>query len=661
MGETVVTASRAGQPLLEVPYATEAVPDELLRRRAYRTVPQALRDQPGVLVQETSPGQGSPFIRGFTGFRNLFLVDGIRLNNSVFRDGPNQYWNTVDGTALERLELLKGPGSVLYGSDAVGGTVNALTRGVDWDSERPVAGRLDYRFSDGERSQQIRAEVSARAGERTGLLLGATLGDFGNIEGGEALGTLHNTGYDQRAADVKLEHWLGDRTRLTLAHQQLEQDDVPRTHSTRFAESWEGTSVGSDRRRDLDQERRLSYLRVESTDVGPFEEVRATVSWHEQDETQVRVRSSGSTSVSAFEVDTLGLHGQATRALGEGELTFGAEAYLDEVDSSGNQSPIQGPVADDASYDTLGMYAQHRFPVGERLEWTLGARYNRAEAESDDVSDPVSGTPISIDESWDQLVGSARLLYRLDPRVWHLFGGVSQGLRAPNLSDLTRFDAARSNEFEVPSPGLDPEEFLTFELGVHGRTGRGRLEASVFYTDIRDLIVRFPTGNTNALGEFEITKGNVGDGWVYGFELGGALEVAPDWTAFGDLTFLEGRQDTYPTSAQQTEEEWLDRLMPLTLRLGLRWEHAGTWAEALSILAGEADKLSTRDRNDTQRIPPGGTPGYQVLHLAAGRRVSDHVDLRVGLDNVFDEDYRIHGSGSNMPGRNLIVGARFSF
>jgi hemoglobin/transferrin/lactoferrin receptor protein len=342
-------------------------------------------------------------------------------------------------------------------------------------------------------------------------------------------------------------------------------------------------------------------------------------------------------------------------------VSFGVEAYRDEVDSFSSQNAIQGPVADDATYDTLGVYLQDRIPMGERLEWTLGARYNRAAAESDRVSDPVSGTPISVDEDWDQVIGSARFLYRLDPDTWHLFGGVSQGFRAPNLSDLTRFDSARTNEFEVPSPDLDPEEFLTFELGLHARTERARLEASVFYTDIRDLIVRFPTGNTNALGEFEITKDNVGDGWVYGFELGGALEVVTDWTVFGDLTFLEGRQDTYPTSAQQEEEEWLDRLMPLTVRLGLRWEHSDTWAEALTIFADDADKLSTRDQSDTQRIPPGGTPDYAVLHLGVGRRINDHVRVRAGVDNVFDEDYRVHGSGSNMPGRNVIVGASLSF
>ncbi|HRV81833.1 MAG TPA: Plug domain-containing protein, partial [Planctomycetota bacterium] len=94
----------------------------------YRTLPEALRDVPQVMVQETSYGQGSPYLRGFTGFGTVLLVDGVRLNNSVFRAGPNQYWNTVDITSLDRLEVELGPNSPLYGSDALGGVVRAFTR-----------------------------------------------------------------------------------------------------------------------------------------------------------------------------------------------------------------------------------------------------------------------------------------------------------------------------------------------------------------------------------------------------------------------------------------------------------------------------------------------------------------------------------------------------
>jgi hemoglobin/transferrin/lactoferrin receptor protein len=649
--QTIVTATRRPTTPFEVPYSTDEVSAEQIERRSYRTTPQALRDIPGVMVQETAHGQGSPYIRGFTGFRNLFLIDGIRLNNSVFRDGPNQYWNTVDPFSVERLEVVKGPSSVLYGSDAIGGTVNAVTK-----SPYGMGGRILYRYADAESSHMGRAEGSASLWDgRGGLLVGGSLKELGDLEGGESVGTMPETGYDERDLDVKIDRLIGDDKRLVLAHQRVRQYDVPRTHKTIYSQSWKGTTLGSDLKRDLDQSRDLTYAQLQG------ESSMVSLSWHEQGEERHRIKGSGATEEQGFDVGTLGVLAQHSTESGVGRLTYGFDYYRDEVDSFSSANPIQGPVADDAAYDQLGVFLQDELDASDALTFIFGARFNYAAADANRVSDPVSGLPISIDEEWSALVGSARFLYRITEETWNLFGGISQGFRAPNLSDLTRFDSARTNEFEIPSPDLDPEHYLTVELGVKTEQADVTAEVSVFYTDIRDQIVRFPTGNTNAAGEFEITKDNVGDGHVYGAELGAAWTFYPEWTLFGNAAYLEGQVETYPTSAQVRTEEVIDRLLPLRAQAGVRWEQDGTWVEALGMYAVDADRLSTRDQGDTSRIPPGGTPAYAVLHVHAGIRVNENIELHAGVDNVFDEDYRVHGSGQNMPGRNIIVGAGVSF
>ena len=149
---TIVIGRRKEDEIFEVPSTVESLSGSFLtRRRAYRTLPEALAEVPGVLVQKTGRGQGSPYIRGFTGFRTLLLVDGIRLNHAAMRSGPNQYWGTVDPLTLDRVEIFKGPASVLYGSDAIGGTVNALTRSptvLDSPYYRSEDGsRLYHRYS----------------------------------------------------------------------------------------------------------------------------------------------------------------------------------------------------------------------------------------------------------------------------------------------------------------------------------------------------------------------------------------------------------------------------------------------------------------------------------------------------------------------------------
>jgi hemoglobin/transferrin/lactoferrin receptor protein len=656
----VVTPNRRGEDPMEVPYTVQVLDEETLDRRVYRTLPQMMRDVPGVLPQETSHGQGSPYIRGFTGYQTLLLVDGIRLNNSVFRSGPNQYWNTVDAESLQRVEAVKGPSSVLYGSDAIGGTVNAFTT-TPYITDRPIGGRLMYRIADGESSHVARLELGGAVGDHTTWLVGLTRKDFGDVEAGGDTGLQPNTGYDEWAGDAKVVHWLDDDARLTVAHQKVDQNDVPRTHTTRDAVSFEGTTVGSDRRRDLDQDRSLSYVRLDT-----FGEVESstTLSFHRQKEVQHRTRSNGNMEDQGFDVGTIGFSSVFGMDSGPGAFTTGVEWYHDDVDSFATSNPIQGPVADEGRYDLLGVFAQQEFEVTQRTDVTLGLRWTYAAAQSDEVSDPVTSQRISVDEDWNQLTGSVRFDHDLtEAGDTVLFGGVSQGFRAPNFSDLSRFDTARTGEFEIPAPDLDPEQFVMFELGAKHEVGAFSAQAAVFYTLVDDVIQRFPTGNTNGSGEIEITKANVGDGDVYGFELGMAYALDDEWTVFGDVAWLDGELETLEVAGSEPVKDSLTRLQPTTVHAGLRYEPVQRpyYAEVMVTWADDADELSLGDMRDTSRVPPGGTPGYTVVDLRGGYTVAKGWDLVFGAENVTDEDYRVHGSGSNRVGRNLYVGFTWSF
>ncbi len=672
LGTTVVTPTLTATDPLETPYTTHTVSREDFDQQGFRTLPQALRNIPGVLVQETALGHGSPYIRGFTSFRNLMLVDGIRLNNSVFRPGPNQYWNTIDPFSIESLEVVKGPSSVLYGSDAIGGTVNAITRNpFGHGATGNVAGELRYRWADAANYDQARLDLSATYGQDGGVLIGLTSKSFGDVHGGSEVGTQPGTGYDELGGDFKLEHFVDGDTRIVLAHQVVDQEDVPRTHKTVDGIDWNGLSSGSDLQRDLDQRRELTYFQMNQVGLDGFaDEITTSLSWHNQTEERDRIKSSGAQEWQGIDVGTLGLFTHLHKDTESGRWTWGAEYYRDSVDSfkrkaSGNSAAddIQGPVADDATYETMGVFVQDSIEVSPKLDMVVGARWNYAAADANSVRDPVTSTKIAIDDSWNALVGSARFLYELTPNTTNLFGGISQGFRAPNLSDLTRFDSARSNEFEIPAPDLDPEYYTSFELGIKNESDAWSSQVALFHTLIRDQILRFPTGNTNGSGETEVTKDNVGDGSVEGIEVGLAYQIDPSWTAFANATYMHGKKSTFPTSAPVLEDEYLDRLMPFTAQLGLRWNDPSRnlWAEAIAVHADKADRLSTRDAGDGSRIPDGGTPAYTTLDMRMGWQVKAATTLHVGLENITDEDYRVHGSGLNRPGRNLTVGLAFSF
>jgi hemoglobin/transferrin/lactoferrin receptor protein len=589
------------------------------------------------------------------------LIDGVRLNNSVFRSGPNQYWATVDPLSIARLEVVRGPSSVLYGSDALGGTANVITKSPWTWGPRGTgfnhAEALHYRFGSADSSDVVRGEVSMTWDDRTGVLFGADGKWFDDVSAGDDTGTQAYTGYDEWAGDLKVEQTLGRGTSLVLLHQRLEQDDSPRTHRTIFAEPFEGTTVGTDRLHEFDQARALTYLQLHSVEQpGAVDSFHANLSWHEQEEDLDRVSGSGSASQQGFDVGTLGLFAYASSPSPIGRLTYGADWYHDEVDSYSSSQPIQGPIADDAKYDLFGAFVQDEIEVAERTTLVLGGRFNHAAVDADSVFDPVTSSQTSLSDDWSAVVGSARFLHRIDPDALHLFGGVSQGFRAPNLSDLTRLDSARSNEFEIPTPGLDPEYTTSYELGVKSFGPRLATQLSVYWTDVRDLILRRPTGNVNGSGQAEVVKENVGDGEIYGAEAEATVAVGEGWEVFCSATFVDGEIETFPTSAPVTDEQPPDKLMPFMAQVGARWAREDRWFELQVLGAGDADELSTADTLDTQRIPPGGTPGYVVVNLRGGLRLGQHVALDLGLENVFDEDYRVPGSGLNRPGRSLIVG-----
>ena len=219
---------------------------------------------------------------------------------------------------------------------------------------------------------------------------------------------------------------------------------------------WEGLAVGTDFDRILDQNRNLDYLQYHARDLEGFvEQIDASISYQAQDERETRLRSNRRRDHQGVDVDTFGAFLRLQSPTPVGRLLYGADYYHDWVSSffsdynpngTFRSSRLQGPVADDSGYDLVGAYLEDQIPLfDERLELSLGGRYDHAAADVGKAQDPATGVPLSFSKAWDNVVGSGRALWHIDEaRHWNVFGGVSQGFRAPNLSDLSRFDIARS-------------------------------------------------------------------------------------------------------------------------------------------------------------------------------------------------------------------------
>jgi hemoglobin/transferrin/lactoferrin receptor protein len=679
----IATDPLKGTLLFDTPYSADIVTGgDIRNRRLSRTLPESIKESPGVSVQKTGPGQASPFIRGWTGYRNLMLIDGIRLNNSTFREGPNQYWSTVDPYLIDRAELIRGPASVLYGSDAIGGTLYAHTIEPTLEAGTHVHSRSFYRYSGGEDSQTARQEFSGNFDD-FGWLLGGTYRDFGDISGGRHYGNMKGTAYDQYSGDVKFLARLSPASKLVLAFQHDRTGEAPRWHSTVDSRSWHGTLPGSDLERDFDQGRNLGYLQYHwAAEGGLVDAFKASVSWHRQTEREDRTTAT-QVEVNEFKVDTPGAWVQLAKRTGIGYFTLGSEYYRDSVGSdayfrsgAGRTHFERGPVADDATYDSFGVYLQDEITVGD-FEVVPGVRYSRSEVDAEQVDNREGDAVVinPIEDTYSAVTGSLRLLYHVTEN-WNAIAGWGMGFRAPSLNDTTSFRLQLNQVFDIPSEGLDPETFHTFDLGVRAKYSSWQASAFGFYTIIDDFIGRVPSALTPAdlglpPGTVILEKDNLGDGWVYGFEIALAYRLTEEVTAFGDWGYARGRVEQIKSTAPpfEVDDDPMGKVGPNTVHVGLRYEPKGSrvWVEGLVTVADRQSHLSFQEglpggAGDGQRIPgKHGTPGYTVYTVRGGWAVTEHLTTTVAVENVTDKDYRQHGSGVNEPGTNFIFGADVRF
>ncbi|MEL7129811.1 MAG: TonB-dependent receptor, partial [Pseudomonadota bacterium] len=278
--------------------------------------------------------------------------------------------------------------------------------------------------------------------------------------------------------------------------------------------------------------------------------------------------------------------------------------------------------------------------------------------------------PVAFSGDWTNFSGSARADYSWGPNDRStVFLSASQAFRAPNIADISRFGRSRSTEFEVASLGLQPEDFLSGEIGYRHALDALTLTAAYYYTDLRNYIETVPTGRI-VDGLIEVSKQNSASGRIHGVELTGALQLPAGFDLSGNATWTEGDL-TRPIAAGDSLTEPISRIQPLTGFLALNWSGdrlvnavwplQDMWATADITIVDRADRLNAADRADTQRIPIGGTPGYTLVNTRFGWSLTENLTLTVSAKNLLNEAYRSHGSGSNEAGRNIILGIEALF
>ena len=527
-----VTASRGtAEDAASTPQLVTVKEAADLLKQPLLTIGNALEGEPGILVQQSTAGQVSPFLRGLTGYQVLNLIDGIRFNNSTFRSGPNQYLAWIEPSQAERVEAMLGPASAQYGSDALGGTIQVLTpaaqfasgAGRQWHGDAMLSGAT------ADLSSNLQARVSL-ATERLFWLAGFSGGRHNDVRAGG--------GVDSRNVYRRLFGLDEDAVRLLtgsrqqdsgFAHYGLQGKLSARLSSTRNLSLYYQRGVQSGVRgyKDLlgglgrlrsdfePQTLDWFYARYEKRQAGALDTLSATFSLNSQADGSIRqgLKSTGSLTRDWSRVNAFGYSAQATTHRGSRlSAVFGGDAYDERIASTRFiDAAAQRPLyPDNSRYLTTGLFGQAAYDLTPRLRASAGARWTAVRFST--VEDLRYGIPAAAQWFRDTTFHSSLRYQATSFLAFHALAG--RGFRAPNLNDL---GALGLNDlgYEIPSAdaagagallsadageaalsqgtrlgALRSESTLNYEAGLRVNTRRLYARVQFFDTELYDPIVR---------------------------------------------------------------------------------------------------------------------------------------------------------------------------
>jgi len=669
----VVTATREERSTFEVPGAVTTIDRGEAERRAPTVLPDLLRGETGVFVQQTTPGQAAPIIRGLIGSAVLVLVDGMRLNAAFFRSAPNQYFALVDPYNVERIEVVREASSTLYGSDAMGGVINVITPVPRFATEQwQLHGRVLEQFSSADTSWVNRVSVQ---GGKTGVSVsgGFTYQDHNDLRGGGDIGIQRPSGYTVYAGDGTIFLERGSHDLLLSVH-YLQQPKTPRFDELvpGFGQTQPGSAVFFFEPND----RLFLHGRYRLRNPVPFvDRLEVNVAFQEiNDDRRSRGFDSTREDRERNRDSLIGLTLQLTSQSREWmTFTYGGEIYLDEVRSSrtgrnintGATSVLQGRFADGSTVNSFGFYVQDEIRLHSRLTAILGVRFSHFDV---DIPKADRGEGAEAHLSTNDLTGNVGLVYHLTPAV-NLVTNFGRGFRVPNVFDLSTLGPRPGNRFNIPNPSLGPEEVFTIDAGVKVKLPRFAGEIFGFYSDFKDKIEDNLTGECFRDGvgivppaqcqptdRLVVQGQNLNSVTLYGIEAGGRLQVLDNLQASANFNFTWGEE-----RFRDGRSAPADRIPPVNGQVGVLYRPMPRiWVEPFMRFASEQDRLSDRDRIDP-RINPNGTPGWVTANVRLGWDIDEHFRARLAVENLFDQPYRDHSSGINAPGINAIVSLEARF
>ncbi len=703
--EVVLSVAKFGQQKKDLPQQIASLTSADIQFTNPQTAADLLESSGQVYVQKSQLGGGSPLIRGFSTNRLLITVDGIRFNTAIYRSGNVQNVISIDPFSIERTEVILGPGSVVYGSDAVGGVMNFYTKNPKFSFEDGVtfSGNINARYATANEEKTGHVDFNFGAKEWA-FLTSVTFSDFGDLKMGkhgpddylrpEYAETIDGedvvvtnpdprvqvpTGYSQINAMQKVRYMPSDNWNFDLGLFYTTTGDYPRydrlirrrNGNLRAAEWYYGP-----------QEWLAGNLQARNkpSDAGMYDESIVTLSYQRFKESR-NDRDFGDTIL--FETDeTVDAYSAAwdfEKKLGKENLLFyGVEYVYNRVGSVGAQTDITTSISqpdasrypDGATWQSIAAYSSLQWKFADRLSFQGGLRYNHilVDAVFDDVFFDFPFSEANIDTG--ALTGSAGLAFQASD-ILGLKANLSTAFRAPNVDDVGKIFDSEPGSVVVPNPDLKHEYAYNGEIAATLNFDNVvKLDVASFYTVLNDALVRRDfslDGKTEIEYQGELSNvqaiQNAGKAEIYGLEAGLEVNFCEAWQLTSQYNITDGYQEeddgsTAPvrhaapqfgnTHLRFTKEKW---------KLDAFAEYNGQFDfEDLAPSQVANDYLYAKDENGNPY-----SPRWYTVNFGAQYSITEAIQLNAIVENITNQRYRTYSSGIASAGRNLIVSANYIF
>ena len=638
-------------------------------------------------------------IRGFAANSVLIGVDGVRMNNAIFRGGNLQNVINIDPAIIGEAEVVFGPGSVIYGSDALGGVMDFHTRtpayAVTDQVEVDASAALRYASANHENTAHLDVTL---AGKRLSSLTSFTYSDFGDLRAGsnrpEAfpdLGKRLNyvlrrqgedslvtnpdvnvqlpSGYRQYNLTQKLRYRLTDQTDLIYGLIYSTTSDIPRYDRLIIYED------GIPEKAEWyygPQKWMMHYLKASFYRKNAwFDQAKLTLAYQDFEESR-HDRNFGSSRLRSRTeaVDAYTLNLDVDKVFNpQHQLFYGAEVVYNTVASSAFRLNLQTEEVTPTStrypdggsdYGTAALYLSHKWNFDPRFTLNSGLRYSRVWLESRFTENAFYDFPYNeITLNTGALSGSAGLVFRPDDTwQWNLL--LSSGFRAPNVDDAGKVFDSEPGNVVVPNADLGPEYSYNAEIGVSKRVGeKFRAEAVVYYSRLRDAMVRRNfslNGQDSILYDGELSRVqaivNAGRAYVFGFSFNASYTFYPGWNLRSTLTYTTGRD--------LEEDAALRHAAPLFGTTTLQYQRNKLRADLeIRYNGGIAyEDLAPSEQNKPHIYSEDGSLAWYTINLLASYQLNDYLAVNAGLENILDTFYWPYSSGIAAPGRNFVISLR---